>query len=167
MKLSLKSPLISIFIILFLGFVSPIAAQNGTHGFSQAPYRVGERLTYNISFSSFPTAAHAEFEIVSRGVHFGRDAIELRAHVETSGVVNVALFAINDDYTTYIDPDTGLPFRSQVTARNAINSIDRAQDFSQPAGNEAIPPKTTALGGMFDFLSAFYRARALPLRRDP
>ncbi len=162
MKLSLKSPLISIFTILFLGFVFPAAAQNGTHSFSQAPYRVGERLTYNVSFSNFPSAAHAEFEIVSRGVHFGREAIELRAHVETTGVVNVALFAINSDYTTYIDPGTGLPFRSQEVARDA-KSTDIAHDYTQPAGNEAIPPKMSALGGTFDFLSAFYRARALPL----
>lgn len=163
MNLSLKSPLISIFTILFLAFLFPVAAQNGAHAFSQAPYRVGERLTYNVSFSSFPTAAHAEFEVVSRGVHFGREAIELRAHVETTGVVNVALFAINNDYTTYVDPATGLPFRSQETARDAIKSNDTSHDFSQPAGNEAIPSKLRALGGTFDFLSAFYRARALPL----
>ena len=163
MNLSLKSPLISIFTILFLAFLFPVAAQNGAHSFSQAPYRVGERLTYNISFSSFPTAAHAEFEVVSRGVHFGREAIELRAHVETTGVVNVALFAINNDYATYIDPETGLPFRSQETARDAMKSADSSQDFSQPAGNEAIPPQVSALAGTFDFLSAFYRARALPL----
>jgi hypothetical protein len=162
-KLSLKSPLISIFIILFLAFVFPVAAQNGAHSFSQAPYRVGERLTYNVSFSNFPSAAHAELEVVSRGVHFGREAIELRAHVETAGVVNVALFAINNDYKTYIDPDTGLPFRSQEVARDATKSTDTAHDFSQPAGNEAIPPKMSALGGTYDFLSAFYRARALPL----
>jgi hypothetical protein len=162
-NLSLKPPLISIFTILFLAFLFPVAAQNGAHSFSQAPYRVGEHLTYNVSFSNFPSAAHAEFEVVSRGVHFGRDAIELRAHVETTGVVNVALFAINNDYTTYIDPQTGLPFRSQEIARDAIKSIDTSHDFSQPAGNEAIPPKMRALGGTFDFLSAFYRARALPL----
>ena len=163
MNLSLKSPLISTFTILFLAFLFPVAAQNGAHSFSQAPYRVGERLTYNVSFSSFPTAAHAEFEVVSRGVHFGREAIELRGHVETTGVVNVALFAINNDYATYIDPETGLPFRSQETARDAMKSTDSAQDFNQPAGNEAIPPQVSALAGTFDFLSAFYRARALPL----
>lgn len=159
----MKPPLISIFTILFLALLSPVFAQNGAHSFSQAPYRVGERLTYNISYSNFPSAAHAEFEVVTRGMFYGRDAIQLRAHVETTGVVNVALFAINNDYTTYIDPDTGLPFRTQETARDAIRSTEAAQDFSQPGGNEAIPAKVRALGGTFDFLSAFYRARALPL----
>src|SRR5690348_7141808 len=108
---------------------------------SHSPYRVGEKLTYNVSFSNFPDAAHVEVEVVSHGNYFGRDAIQLRAHVETTGVVNVALFAINNDYMTYIDPETGLPFRTEETVRDAIKSADSVQDFGQPAGNEAIPPK--------------------------
>jgi len=131
--------------------------------FSTAPYRVGERLTYNVSFSNFPDAAHVEVEVMSRGLHFGREAVQLRAHVETNGVINVALFAINNDYTTYIDPATGLPFRVEEAARDAIRSADSVQDFNQPAGNEAIPPKQRGFPGTYDFLSAFYRARALPL----
>ena len=101
--------------------------------------------------------------MVSRGIHFGREAIQLRAHVETTGLINVALFAINHDYTTYIDPQTGLPFRSEETARDAISSNDSFHDFNQPGGNEAIPPKQKSFPGTFDFLSVFYRARALPL----
>ena len=103
-------------------------------GFSTSPYRVGERLTYNVSFSNFPSAAHVEVEVVSRGMHFGRDAVQLRAHVETTGVINVALFAINNDYVSYVDPNSGLPFRSEETARDAIRNSDSVQDFSQPGG---------------------------------
>ena len=166
MNLSLKPPLISALTLLFLALVFPLFAQeNGqTHiPFSSSPYRVGERLTYNVAFSNFPSAAHVEVEVMSRGVHFGREAIRLRAHVETTGVINVALFAINNDYTTYVDPATGLPFRSEETPRDAIRSVDSVQDFSQPAGNEAIPPKRKGFPGTYDFLSVFYRARALPL----
>jgi hypothetical protein len=130
---------------------------------AQQPYRVGEKLTYNVSFSNFPSAAHVEVEVVSRAVHFEREAIQLRAHVETTGVVNVALFAINNDYVTYIYPETGLPFRSEETVRDAIKNNDSVQDFNQPAGNEAIPPKQRGFPGTYDFLSGFYRARALPL----
>jgi hypothetical protein len=104
-----------------------------------------------------------EVEIMSRGMHFGREAIRLRAHVETNGVINVALFAINNDYTTYVDPATGLPFRVEETPRDAIRSADSVQDFNQPAGNEAVAPKQKGFPGTYDFLSAFYRARALPL----
>lgn len=167
MNLSLKPPFIFTLTILLLALAFPLFAQQKEVltplGFSQSPYRVGEKLTYNVSFSNFPSAAHVEVEVVSRGVHFGREAVQLRAHVETNGVVNVALFAINNDYTTYVDPATGLPFRSEETARDAIKSADSVQDFNQPAGNEAIPPKQKGFPGTYDFVSAFYRARALPL----
>ena len=166
MNLSLKRPIISTLTILLLALMFPVSAQqngDGAYRFSQSPYQIGERLTYNVSFSNFPSAAHAEFHIVSRGVFFGRDAIQLRAHVETTGLVNVALLAINNDYTTYIDPDNGLPFRSEETARNATTSADSFHDFNQAAGNEAIPPKQKGFPGTYDLLSAFYRARALPL----
>lgn len=165
MNLSLKPPVISTLIILFLALIFPVFAQNGSgaHPFSQAPYQIGERLTYNVSYSAFPSAAHAEFHIVSRGTHFDRDAIQLRAHVQTMDVVNVALLAVNNDYTTYIDPLSGLPFRSEETVRDAIKSDESVRDLNQPAGSEAIPPKQKGFPGTYDMLSAFYRARALPL----
>ena len=167
MNLSLKPPFISILTILLLALVFPLIAQQKEDpaplAFSPAPYRVGEKLTYNVSFSNFPSAAHVEVEVVSHGNQLGRDAIQLRAHVETAGVVNVALFAINNDYVTYIDPDTGLPFHSEETVRDAIKSADSEQDYSQPGGNEAIPPKQKGSPGTYDLLSIFYRARALPL----
>src|SRR5574341_247220 len=76
--------------------------------FNPAVYRVGERLTYDVSFSQFVSAAHVELFVAGRGQYFGRDGIQLRAHVETSGVINVALLALNPDYTTYVDATTGL-----------------------------------------------------------
>ena len=167
MNLSLRPPILSTLIILLLTLIFPVLAQQngggGAYPFSQSPYRIGERLTYNISFSSFPSAAHAELHVVSRGVYFGRDAIQLRAHLETTGLVNVALLAINNDYTSYIEPETGLPFRSYQIARDALKAGDSVEDFNQPGGNEAIPPQQQGAPGTYDLLSAFYRARALPL----
>jgi hypothetical protein len=165
-NLSLKPAIISSLLILLLALTFPVFAQNGggaAHPSIQSPEQVGERLTYNVSYSNFPSAAHAEFHVVSRGMHHGREAVELRAHVETTGVVNVALLSLNNDYTTFIDPATGLPFRSEETARDATRSEDLVHDYNQPAGNEAIPPKQKGFPGTYDLLSAFYRARALPL----
>lgn len=165
MNLSLKPPFIFTLTFLLLALIAPVFAQNGgsAHQFSRAPYLIGERLTYNVSYSSFPSAAHAEFHIVSRGTHFERDAIQLQAHVQTMDVVNVALLAINNDYTSYIDPLTGLPFRSEEKVRDAAKTDESARELNQPAGTEAIPPKQRGFPGTYDLLSAFYRARALPL----
>ncbi len=136
---------------------------------STAPYQVGERLSYTVSFSSFPTAAHIEILVIGRGDFYGRDGIEIRAHVETTGVVSAALYSINNDYVTYVDPATGLPYRTQQTLREGARVTDAARDLNQPvnepAGTSAIPSKKTTGGfpGSFDFISALFRLRALPL----
>ena len=156
-------------LLLVLGaFALPSSAQQtddlASQPFSPAPYRVGERLTYNVSFSNFISAAHVELLVAARGTFFGREGIQLKAHVETSGVVNAALFAINNDYLTYVDPATGLPYRGQQTIRQASRIAETLADFNQPARTAAISSNHTGeLPGSYDFLSAIYRLRALPL----
>lgn len=132
--------------------------------FSPGPYRVGERLTYNVSFSHFISAAHVELLVSARGTFFGREGIQLKSRVETNGVVNAALFAINNEYTTYVDPLTGLPYRSEQTIRETARIAETSADFNQPSETAAIPSKHAGdLPGTYDFLSAIYRMRALPL----
>ncbi len=154
-------------LILFLASAIPVFSQDGAGAFpfSKAPYEIGERLTYDVSFSNFLSAAHVELKVVSRGVFADRDAIQLKGHVKTSGVVNVALLSINNDYTTYIEPETGIPFQSQEVIRDAIRTNDVVIDFNQPAGTGAIPSTRSGIPGTYDFLSAFFRIRALPLTR--
>lgn len=154
-------------IVLVLGALAlPSSAQDTTdvvsQPFSPAPYQVGERLTFNVSFSSFISAAHVELLVAARGTFFGREGIQLKGHVETTGVVNAALFAINNDYITYVDPATGLPFHGEQIVRVASRTLETSADFNQPAG--ALPSKETSeFPGTYDFLSAVYRIRALPL----
>jgi hypothetical protein len=156
-------------LLLVLGaFVLPSSAQqtddSASQPFSPGPYRVGERLTYNVSFSNFISAAHVELLVSARGTFFGREGVQLKGHVETNGVVNAALFAINNDYITYVDPATGLPYRGEQTIRETARSSATSAEFNQPAGTAAIPPKRTGeIPGTYDFLSAIYRIRALPL----
>lgn len=157
----------SCLLVLLAAFVLSSSAQQAdtqSQPFSPAPYRVGERLTYNVSFSSFISAAHVELLVAAHGTFFGRDGIQLKGHVETSGVVNAALFAVNNDYITYVDPATGLPYHGQQIIRETARTSDTSADFNQPAGTAAIPSKRTDnFLGSYDFLSAIYRIRALPL----
>jgi len=156
-------------IALVLGaFVLPSSAQN-TSGvvsqpFSPGPYRVGERLTFNVSFSNFISAAHVELLVAARGTFLGREGIQLKGHVETTGIVNAALFAINNDYITYVDSATGLPFHAQQIVRAASRSSDTSAEFNQSAG--ALPKETREFPGTYDLLSAIYHIRALPLSDD-
>jgi hypothetical protein len=156
--------LLLVLLSLFGAPSSRTAAQNSTdQPFSPGPYRVGERLTYNVSFSNFVSAAHVELLVAARGTFFGREGIQLKGHVETTGIVHAALFAINNDYITYVDPATGSPYYSQQTVRTALRTSESTADFNQPAGTGAPPRRTGQFFGTYDFLSAVYRVRALPL----
>ena len=149
-RFALKSTSI-VALVLFLTSTIP-GQQNGqnTAAFNPAVYRVGERLTYNINFAHFVSAAHVELLVAARGNFFNRDAIELRAHVETSGVVNVALYALNNDYTTYVDSQTGLPFRVQHVVREPGQKSEQAVDYNETSG-------------VYDLLSALYHVRGMAL----
>jgi hypothetical protein len=68
--------------------------------------------------------------------------------VETTGVVSVALLALNNDYVSYVDPQTGLPFRSELVSHEGTRATETAQDLS---------------AGLYDFVSAVYRVRATSL----
>ena len=153
-------------LLIYLALCFPLAAQRKETvvvlPFSRAPYQVGERLTYNVSFSHFATAAHIEMFVAGRGNFFNRDGLQLRAHVETKDIVNAALYSLNNDYTTYIDPESGLPFRSQQVIREGARTADTSSDYNLPVGVSAIPARV-AFPGPYDFLSAIYRLRALPL----
>ena len=155
-------------LIMFAPFMAQGKADVPAISLSQSPYIVGERLTYSVSFSNFPTAAHIELLVAERGTYFNREGVQLRAHVETTGVVNAALFSINNDYTTYVDPSSGQPFRSQQVVRQGGRVDDTSSEYNQPLGANAIPAKlkTGEFPGTYDFLSAVYRMRTLPLMRD-
>jgi hypothetical protein len=134
--------------------------------FNDAPYRVGEHLTYTVAFSNFPTAAPVELLDVGRGQFYGREGVELHAHVETIGVVSAALYALDNTYVTFVDPATGLPYRAQQVIREAARVADVTRDYGAPLGDTAMPSTQTAGGaapGTYDLLAALYRLRALPL----
>lgn len=158
-------------LLMIIGLSAQLPAQRKTEEvvdvipFSNAPYRVGERLSYNVSFSNFITAAHVELFIAARGQFFNREGIQLRAHVETTGVVNAALYSVNNDYVSYIDPSNGQPYRTQQVVREGGRTSDTSNDYNAAAGTTAIPSKQRMgeFPGTYDLLSTLYRLRALPL----
>ena len=154
-------------LIVFLTGAATAQTKNdaGPLSFNPAVYRLGERLTYNVNYSQFVSAAHIEMVVAGRGIFFERDGIQLKAHVETSGVVNVALLSLNNDYTTYVFAENGLPYRTQQVVREAGRTSEASVDYNQPAGTDAIPAKLK-IGestGIYDILSAVYHVRAMPL----
>jgi Protein of unknown function (DUF3108) len=162
---SLTVVCLAVFLFVLTGVSAQDKPELTSAPFDAAVYRVGERLTYNVSFAQFVSAGHIELLVAGRGHYFDRDGIQLQAHVETSGVVNVALLSLNNDYTTYVDAATGLPYRAQQIVREAGRTTEAASEYNQPAGTDAIPPKLRGGDslGTFDLLSAIYRLRTMPL----
>jgi hypothetical protein len=135
--------------------VSNASAASGE--FSPAPYLAGEKLTYNVAFSNFSSAGHVELFNAGRGQFFNREGFELRARVQSVGVVRAALYAIDSEYTAYVDPQTGLPYRTRVQNFDGVGAALTSALTGQPA------PAIEATPATYDFLSALYRLRALPL----
>ncbi len=102
--------------ILFLSLSAFVILQNASaqnqikvQTLPPTPFRVGERLTYNVSFEKYNNAAYAEIYAVSRGKLGDKDAVELRSKIKTSDFVSAAFYLLDESRTTYASAENGLP----------------------------------------------------------
>lgn len=72
-------------------------------------FRVGERLTYNVSFGRFSSVAYGEVYVASRGRLADKDAVEIRAKFKTLDLVSAAFFLVDESRTTFASAESGLP----------------------------------------------------------
>ncbi len=123
--------------------------------FAQAPhaepqrsaFRIGEKLSYTVSFGKFSNAAYAEMFVVSRGNLNGRDAVEIRGRVKTLDMVSAAFFLVDEARTVFAAPDTGLPLYISSNSNNTVLPQVKISNYlTQPTSN-------------YDFLTAIYKAR--------
>lgn len=126
------------------------SAQNVSLVQTAAPmtFRIGERLTYNISLDKFANAGYAETFVVSRGKIANRDAIELRSKIKTNDFVSAAFYFLDESRTTFAAAETGMPL------------------YVREVENESVLPKETiqnylvAPSANLDWLTLIYQARA-------
>ncbi|MEO7659579.1 MAG: DUF3108 domain-containing protein [Pyrinomonadaceae bacterium] len=116
---------------------------------SPATLRVGEKLTYSVSFGKIRNAGSAETHVVSRGKLGGKDAIELRAKVKTLELVSAAFFLLDEARVAYIAPDSGLPLY--------ISSLSLDNGFPKEKVHNYLNQSTSN----FDLLSLLYKLREL------
>ncbi len=183
---SVRVSIVGLFIICGLGF--GLAAQQGGGGLTPppkpgapkptatkaaapastggAPFQIGERLSFNVSWSNFVTAARLELEVADRGAFFGQDGYQLRAKVETMGYVRSIFTDLDNQYTAYVDAKTALPYRAENSIRHGLNQEDISIVFDQlghtaryPDGSSVtIPPNT------YDLASLIYALRLRNLK---
>ena len=126
-----------------------VSAQNQvkTQTLSPSPFRIGERITYNISFENFNNAAFAEIYTVSRGKLGERDAVELRAKVKTNELVSAAFYLLDELRTTFASAETGLP----LYIRKISNAVVLPKET---INNYTVSPTIN-----YDLLTLIYKAR--------
>lgn len=103
-------------------------------------FKVGERLTYNISFNNFDSAAYAEIRVVSRGKLDGKDAVELFGKLRSSDLLSAAFYLWDFERTTYVSPESGFPLLVRevsktglIPKRNGFQLLKRTFVESRPA----------------------------------
>ena len=138
------------------------ASENSNGG---APFSVGERLVYNVSWSSFSTAARVEMEVVGQGQFYGQESYQLRSKVETLGQMRSLFGDIDNQYTSYVSLSTAVPHR----VVSAINQGQRKSeevtvfDHSRQKATFSDASTVSIRVGTYDLTSLIYGLRLSPL----
>jgi hypothetical protein len=112
-------------------------------------FRIGEKITYQISFNTFKNAAVAEIHCVSRGKIQGKDAVELRLRMKTVDFVSVAYHNVDESRIVFASMSDGIPIFTKVINEETGFPIEKVRNlFLKPTSN-------------FDLLSAIYQIRKL------
>ncbi|HRI04736.1 MAG TPA: DUF3108 domain-containing protein [Pyrinomonadaceae bacterium] len=123
----------SVFVFLFFGvfFTGRADAQlQPTH------FRVGEKLTYTISFGTIEDSGYMELYVVSRGQLGGKDSVEIRSKFKTLGFVSATFAMIDETRTVFAAPDSGLPIFMRRTQSDGPLPVETVSNYlKNPTSN--------------------------------
>lgn len=126
-----------------LGFVRVGEAQTDGTG----RLRIGERLTYSISFYEMPNVAYYETQVVSKGKFKGREAIEIKSKLKTLNYATATSFLTDTERTALLSPTDGTTLVVKNTDKTAGLPVETLTNFSEKAV------------GAFDLSSIIYKIR--------
>lgn len=129
---------------LFFVFSSAVLAQSA----ARPVFRIGERITFNVAIEHLDNAAFAEMWVVSAGKLGSQDAVELRLRMKTLNLASAALYMVDDAYTTFASPTTGMPLYS------------RYEDQSSGLPKAVIRDNQAAAAQAYDLPTLIYAIRA-------
>src|SRR5256886_6791018 len=79
------------------------------------PFKVGEQLNYQVYLGTgVQPFGSITLAVRTRGRFFNRDGLQIAATAQTTGS-SARVFAVNDQVTSYVDPETLLPFRTELS----------------------------------------------------
>ncbi len=147
-KMNKPGKIKTLFIILSVSLcLSGSIVLFSTSAQTNSQFKVGERLTYNISFEKFEDAAYAEIYVVSKGKLDGKDAVELSARIKTLNLVSAAFYLFDESRSSFVSEQTGLPLYIRHTSNKSGLPKEKISNFlNSPTTN-------------FDLLSLIYKVR--------
>ena len=150
-KVRLIGILMKYFLFIFTAFVLFLAQKAQAQNAPTFP--AGEKLTYNVSFATFTDAASIEIYAAGKEKLNDREVNVVRAKVRTTGMVQATLIDLNNDYTTFLSPETGLPARVEKFLRDDGKNTEIKRDFAEN--------QTASELNVHDLFSAFYQMRRM------
>jgi hypothetical protein len=130
-----------------------------------SPLVVGERLVYNVSWSSFPSAARVEMEVAAQGQFYGRESYQLRSRVETLGQVRSLFGEVDNQYTSYVSLSEAVPHLAVSAIHQGqrrseeVVVFDRSNQKALFSDDSAVPIRDET----YDLTSLVYGLRLQPL----
>jgi Protein of unknown function (DUF3108) len=131
------------------------------------PFRPGEELNYNVSWSAFSSAASVQLSVTERRVLYGWPTWHFRAVAQTTGSVS-SLFPVTDQFDSYTDAET-LESRQYEAHLNELGKISDQVLHLVPTGQKSRIPGASVIvmPGTRDPLGALYALRAVDWQRTP
>ena len=110
-------------------------------------YRIGEKLTYNVTFGGFKNAAYVETAVASSGTLSGRSAVELRSKIKTLEVVSAAFMHVDESRVIFVEPESGVPIYLVKTDSTSVTPKEYIFDYLKEPNSK------------YDLISVVYKAR--------
>ncbi len=114
---------------------------------NSSAFKIGEKLSYTVSFQNLKDVAILETSVVSQGKLSGRDVVEIRGRLKTFDLVSAAFSFVDESRTVFADPETGYPVVINRTTNGG------------PIPKETTINFLTAPATSFDLLTAIYAIR--------
>jgi hypothetical protein len=131
------------------------------------PFRVGETLTYRVSWSVFSNAASLQLSVPEKRDVFGWHTWHFRGVAHTLTTVRT-LFPIDDQFDSYTDA-MSLESRQFETHLNELGkTADQVQDLVATGQKSRAPgPVVMVIPGSRDALGVLYELRAVDWQHTP
>src|SRR5262245_25983794 len=129
------------------------------------PFAVGERLSYDISWGSFPSVGKASFEVRQQGMFSGNRVIEFFGEASSIGAART-LINVNDRASSLVLMDSLTPVRTDLRLREGkrFRQTTATYDRSKNLMSLSNGSQTNFPPGAYDLLSLFYAIRAADLK---